>query len=184
MQQSPEEALKVFATYYDYDASYMEQMLAVSPAAFEKFAAIAALSQHCEAAPVSASFAARLVGVLTEDCGPCVQLVVRMARDAGMAADQVAAVLTADENAMSKETGLGYHFATAIVARSDERDLARTAVVEAWGEKAVIDLTFSLQIVRVYPMVKAGLGYDKTCQRVEVDGQPVEVVRHALHEAA
>ncbi len=184
MQQSPEEAIKTFAAYYDYDVSYMEQMLSVSPSAYEKFAAITALSQHCEAAPVSADYAAKLVGVLTEDCGPCVQLVVRMARDAGMAADQIAAVLTADESSMSKETGLGYRFATAVVARSDERDLARAAVVDAWGEKAVIDLTFAVQVVRVFPMVKAGLGYDKTCQRVDVEGRPVEVVHQVVYRAA
>ncbi|MEQ8651196.1 MAG: hypothetical protein RIC87_01895 [Kiloniellales bacterium] len=184
MQQSPEAAIQAFATHYDYDASYMEQMLRVSPAGFEKFQAISALSQHCEAAPVPAAFAARLVGVLTEDCGPCVQLVVRMAREAGMAADQITAVLRADESAMSKETALGYRFATAVVARNDARDLARAAIVSAWGEKAVIDLTFSLQVVRVFPMVKAGLGYDKTCQRVEVEGQTIEVVHQAVQAAA
>ncbi len=179
MQQSPEEALQVFATYYDYDVSFMQHMLEVSPAAFEKFAALTALSQHCEAAPVSASFAAKLFGALTEDCGPCVQLVVRMAREAGMPADQIAAVLTADEEAMSKETALGYRFATSVINRSDEQDLVRAAVVAAWGEKAVIDLTLGMQIGRVYPMVKTALGYAKTCQRVEVEGQPVDVVHKA-----
>jgi hypothetical protein len=45
----------------------------------------------------------------------------------------------------------------------------------AWGEKGVIDLTFSLQLGRMFPMVKAGLGFAKECRRVTVGDKAVDV---------
>jgi hypothetical protein len=45
--------------------------------------------------------------------------------------------------------------------------------------KGVIDLTLALQMGRVFPMVKAGLGYAKECRRVRVDGDHVDVVGQA-----
>ncbi len=175
----PRAAMKAFSEHYDYDVSYMERILALSPTAFEAFQQLAALSGHREAVPAVAHFTAKLVGVLTEDCGPCVQLVVKMAREGGMTAEQVTAVLTADEAAMDRETLLAYRFATAMASRSPEVDAARGAVAAAWGEAAVLDLTFGLQFSRVYPMIKLGLGFAKTCQRVEVDERPVDVVPRA-----
>ncbi len=178
-RQDPIQALRAFSEHYDYDVGYLEQILRVSPAAFENFWALTALSRHREAAPVDAAFAAKLVGALTEDCGPCLDLVIKMAREAGMEAEQVAAVLSAEEGAMSEATRLAYRFATAVAARGAAEDEARDAVAAAWGEAGVLDLTLSLQVGRLFPMVKAGLGYAKACRRVEVDGRPVRVVRHA-----
>jgi hypothetical protein len=43
----------------------------------------------------------------------------------------------------------------------------------------VIDLTLALQMGRMFPMVKAGLGYAKECRRVTVDGHHVDVVKQA-----
>jgi len=45
--------------------------------------------------------------------------------------------------------------------------------------KAAIDLTLALQLGRMFPMVKAGLGYAKECRRVSVDGRNIDVVRQA-----
>ena len=47
------------------------------------------------------------------------------------------------------------------------------------GRKGVVDLTLALQLGRMFPMVKAGLGYAKECRRVTVDGQNVDVVKQA-----
>ena len=55
----------------------------------------------------------------------------------------------------------------------------RDAVRAQWGQKGVIDLTLALQMGRMFPMVKAGLGYAKECRRVTVDGNNVDVVKQA-----
>ena len=171
--------LRAFAKRYGYDVSYLEMMLNCSPSAFFKFAPLMKAAAHREAVPVDASFAAKIVGALAEDCGPCTQLVVDMALEAGMPKDQIEAVLRRDPRAMNEATTLGFRFADAVVRRSSEDDEFRDAIRAQWGQKGVIDLTLALQMGRMFPMVKAGLGYAKECRRVTVGGNNVDVVKQA-----
>jgi hypothetical protein len=172
-------ALRAFAGRYGYDVSYLETLLNESPSAFFKFAPLMKASAHREVVPVEASFAAKITGGLAEDCGPCTQLVVDMALEAGMAKDQIEAVLRRDPRAMSDTTRLAFRFADAVVRRATEEDEFRDAVRAQWGQKGVIDLTLALQMGRMFPMIKAGLGYARECRRVTVDGHNVDVVKQA-----
>jgi hypothetical protein len=172
-------SLRAFAKRYGYDVSYLEMLLNESPAGFFKFAPLMKAAAHRETVPVEASFAAKIVGALAEDCGPCTQLVVDMALEAGMPKDQIEAVLRRDARAMNEATTLGFRFADAVVRRAAEEDEFRDAVKAQWGQKGVIDLTMALQLGRMFPMVKAGLGYAKECRRVTVSGHNVDVVKQA-----
>jgi hypothetical protein len=129
--------------------------------------------------PIDASFAAKLVGALAGDCGPCTQLCVDIALEAGMPNDQIEAVLRRDPQAMNSATVLGFRFADAVVRRSADDGEFRDAIRAQWEDKDVIDLTLALQMGRMFPMVKAGLGYAKECRRVCVDGRNVDVIRQA-----
>ena len=172
-------SLRAFARQFGYDVTYLEMLLNESPAAFFKFAPLMKAAAHREAVPVEASFAAKIVGALAEDCGPCTQLVVDMALQAGMAKDQIEAVLRRDVRAMNEATMLAFRFAEAVVHRSTDDEEFRDAVKAQWGQKGVIDLTMGLQLGRMFPMVKAGLGYAKECRRVSVNGPNVDVVKQA-----
>jgi hypothetical protein len=171
--------LRATTKRYGYDTSCLEMMLRESPSAFFKFAPVMKAAGHREVVPIDASFAAKLVGALAEDCGPCTQLCVDMALEAGRQKDQIEAVLRRDLRAMSRDTVLGFRFADAVVQRTADDDEYRDAVCAQWGEKGVIDLTLALQMGRMFPMVKAGLGYTKKCRRVIVDGHNVDVVKQA-----
>ena len=175
-----ERALNDFEAHYDYDVAYMRYMLAHAPAAYDTFAKLTDASAHREAAPLDVAFAAKLVGAVAEDCGPCVQLVADMAREAGVAPGQIEAVLTRDPAPMSDETALGFRFADAVVRAAPHEDEAREAVLAQWGEAGLIDLVLGLQLGRMYPMVKKGLGFGKTCKRIQVGGASVPVVKPVL----
>ena len=164
---------------YGYDTSYLDMMLKQSPSAFFKFASLVKAAGHREVVAVDASFAAKLVGALAEDCGPCTQLCVDMALEAGMPQDQIEAVLRRDPRAMNRATILGFRFADAVVRRSADDGECRDAIRAQWGDKGVIDLTMALQLGRMFPMVKAGLGYAKECRRVSLDGRNIDVIRQA-----
>lgn len=167
--------LRAFRKRYRYDTSYMDALLDASPSAFFKFANLTKAAQHRESAPIDAYFAAKIAGARAEDCGPCTQLVVDMALEAGMECNQIESVLCRDFEAMNDNTVLGFRFAEAVINRAPNEDELRDAVRTAWGDKGVIDLTFSLQLGRMFPMVKAGLGFAKECRRVTVGDKAVEV---------
>jgi hypothetical protein len=171
--------LRAFARRYGYDTSYLEMMLTESPTAFFKFAPVMKAAAHREVVPVEAAFAAKISGALAEDCGPCTQLTVDMALEAGMAKDQIEAVLRRDVGAMHEATALGFRFADAIVHHSADDEVRRDAVRTRWGEKGVIDLSMALQMGRLFPMVKLALGYAKECRRVTVAGDQVDVIKQA-----
>jgi hypothetical protein len=171
--------LKRMGARYDYDVSYMLAMLEHSPKAFFGFAKLFPLAQHRESAPKDAVIAAKLMGAMFEDCGPCTQLVVNFAREQRVDPAQVEAVLRRDVARMNDNVALAFRFADAVLNRLSSDDEVRDAVRAAWGEKGVIDLTLAMQVGRLFPMVKAGLGYAKECRRVEVGGRFVDVVKQA-----
>ena len=171
--------LKRMSARYHYDTSYIEMVLDETPEAFFKFARIFGIANYHKVVPVEALYAAKITGALHEDCGPCTQLVVDMALEAGMANDQIEAVLNGKCSAMNDATTFGYRFAKAVCERSTDENEVREAVRAEWGNEGVIELTFALQVGRIFPMVKAGLGFAKECRRVVVEGHNVDIVRQA-----
>jgi hypothetical protein len=176
--------LTAFEKTYGYDASYARELLDEDLDAFLAFARITGMGNYHKRAPESAIYAAKLVGTLAEDCGPCTQLNVTMALHAGVDGTQLAAVLANDEAAMSDDVKLAVRFARASLAHAPAADEHRDEIVKRWGKEGLYSLTFGLTAARVYPTVKYALGYGKACQRIVVDGTPVPVVRDEAMTAA
>lgn len=168
-----------FGKRYDYDVDYMLHMLDRTPEVMSGLNALSKLSSYRKKAPLNAHMAARLQGVLMEDCGPCVQLTVDMALEAGMARDEIEAVLTGDPAAMAEDTALGYRFASAILARSPDQDDVREAVRAAYGDEAVIEITLATQVSRFFPMIKTGLGYGKSCSMIVLGERKITMSKEA-----
>jgi lambda repressor-like predicted transcriptional regulator len=174
--------LAAFERAFDYDTSYMQELYDVSPRAFWKYSKIAALSQHREDVPKEAWHAAKIVAALAEDCGPCTQLAVTMAERAGVSSETLRAILTEDQRAMSPDAALGFAFAKAVLHRDlPESDRLRGEVESRWGKRAVVSLALVIAATRVFPAVKYGLGYGRTCSRVRVAGTDVSVVKEPTH---
>jgi hypothetical protein len=176
--------LAAFETRFGYDASYAHELLNEDLGAFLAFAKITSMGNYHKGAPAAAIFAAKLTGTLTEDCGPCTQLNVTMALQAGVDGRQLAAVLARDEAAMSDDVKLAVRFARTSLAHDPEADVHRDEIVKRWGKRGLYALTFGLTASRVYPTVKYALGYGKACSRIVVEGKPVPVVRDQAMTAA
>lgn len=174
--------LAAFERAFDYDVSYMREMLETSWAGFRRFSPIVELAAHREDIPVDAWSAATLVATLSEDCGPCTQLGVRMAEAAGVSPTVLRGVLLNDEKMMGSDVALAVRFTRATLAHDPTADELRERIVERWGERALLSLALGIAAVRVFPTVKYALGHGKTCSRVRVgniDTRPVAVARAA-----
>jgi hypothetical protein len=162
-----------FEKTFNYDASYMRHVLRVNPASLMKFA-FATRAYDAKAAPAEALIAAGLVGTLSEDCGPCVQVGVDIATSQGVDPRVLRAILAGDEAAMGETAALGYRFAKASLARDMEAcDPLRDEIVRRWGDKALVAIGLALVASRMYPTLKYALGYGKTCSKVVVAGENV-----------
>jgi hypothetical protein len=157
---------------WNYDASYMREVLATSPWTFLKFAVVTMVVPRRDA-PAEALAAAGLVGTLTEDCGPCTQISLDMAAKGGVKPQVLRAILAGDEAAMGENAALAYRFARASLERRlEEADALRDEVVRRWGQEGLVALALALTTARMYPTLKYALGHGKSCSRVTVAGDP------------
>ena len=168
--------LAAFENKYDYDMSYAREILAADTSAFLAFAKLGGIGAYRKDVPKNMYWAAKLTGTITEDCGPCTQLLVGMALEAGADAKVLKAVLAHDDAALPADALLGVTFARAALAHAPEADELREQIVKQHGQRAVIALAFAICSARLYPTLKYALGHGKACQRVVVAGTPVVVI--------
>jgi len=168
-----------FERAYDYDMSYARDLLEADLRAFLAFNRVMPLAKYRRDLPADAWFAAKIVGAMGEDCGPCTQLVVRMAEEAGVSADTLRAIVGRRPEQLLPDAQLAYRFAEAALAHSPEADPLREQVLQRWGERALVSLGFALVSARMFPTLKYALGHGKTCQRIEVGGRAQAVAQPA-----
>lgn len=156
-----------------YDVGYGKYLLGADLRALLAVGGLAGLSKYRKGVTRDAQFAVKLVGAMSEDCGPCSQLMVTLARREGVSADTLRAVITSNDAALSEEVRLAVRFARAAIAREPAADALRDQVVARWGKRGLISLAFGLVVSRAYPTLKCALGFGQSCQRLTVDGQPV-----------
>ena len=166
-------AIDKFERDWKYDASYMRDMIDVSPRAAWLFSRAAALGKFRRDIPLDPWFAAGITAVRHEDCGPCTQLGVAMAERAGVSPTVLRAVLADDPDAMPPDVALAWKFTRATLAHDAAADEYREAIVKRWGRLALVSLAFAITASRIYPTVKYALGHGQACMRVVVAGTPV-----------
>jgi hypothetical protein len=173
--------LDSFGKNFNYDTSYMREMYDVSPRAFFRFSKMLGISSYREDISKEAWYAAKLVATLTEDCGPCTQLVATMAEREGVSAIAIRSVLGSDAEQMPPDASLGYRFAHAVLRRDiTESDRLRGEITSRWGKKAVVSLAMAIASSRVYPAVKYALGHGHACTKVSLSGGEVNVHHEAV----
>jgi hypothetical protein len=159
-----------FERTWNYDASYMRDLLNLGSGALIKFGMVASLG-HRREAPAAAMAAAGIVGTLAEDCGPCTQISVDIATKGGVKPEILRAILAGDEAAMGPDAALAYRFAHASLERDMARaDPLRDEIIARWGDKALVAIGLALTTARMYPTLKYALGHGRTCSKVVVAG--------------
>jgi hypothetical protein len=166
-------ALNRFERDWDYDASYMHDIIDASPRAAWLFSRVTSLGRFRRDLPIDAWCAAGITAVRHEDCGPCTQLAVTMAERAGVDSAVLRAVLADAPDAMPAHVALAWNFTRATLAHDAAADEYRDAIVKRWGPRALVSLAFAITTARIYPTVKYALGHGKACTRVVVGGAPV-----------
>jgi len=164
-----------FERDWNYDASYLHDMIDVSPRAAWMFSRVAAMGQFRRDVSIEAWCAAGITAVRHEDCGPCTQLAVTMAERSGVSAEVLRAVLADNPAAMPPEVALVWRFTRATLTHDPLADEYREAIVDLWGRRALVSLAFAITAGRIYPTVKYALGHGKACMRVVVSGTPVSL---------
>jgi hypothetical protein len=171
--------LAAFEREFGYDLGYAREILDADLGAFLALARMQAMSTYAKDIPTDVACAVKLTGTVTEDCGPCTQLMVAYAARDRVDGRVIRAILAGDEASLSPEVVLAIHFARAVLARDPAADDLRDRIRARWGPRAVVALAFGLTVSRMYPTLKYSLGHGRACSRVLVDGAPAVVAHHA-----
>lgn len=169
--------IAAFERTWNYDASYIREMIDADPRAMMVFGKVQGLSQYRKDVPLAAYCAAGLVAVMAEDCGPCTQLGIDMAQREGVDAAILRAIVARDYAAMPEEVALAVRFTEATLRHAPEADELREEVLRRWGKRGLISLAFSMLSARVYPTLKYALGHGRACTRLVIGGEARLVLR-------
>jgi alkylhydroperoxidase family enzyme len=162
-----------FERQWNYDASYVHEMIDADPWAAWRFQRATFLGKYRKDVPPDALAAAAITAVRHEDCGPCTQLSVSMAEREGVDPAVLTAVLTERPEAMPPDVALAWRFARATLDHDPAADECREEIVRRWGRRALVSLTFAIVTARMYPTAKYAMGHGQACTRVMVGGAAV-----------
>jgi len=148
---------------------FLRDMLEHAPEATTKFFSFMPLANHGVAAEVDALTVARMVALRAEDCGPCLQIAVNVARATGVDPTLIQTVLDERPEDLPPLLQRVYAFTRAVVETSPEADALGAALSEELGRPALVELALAVATIRVYPTLKRGLGYARSCAKVTVE---------------
>jgi AhpD family alkylhydroperoxidase len=122
--------------------------------------------------------AAGLAAAMVEDCGPCVQIHVNLALKDKVDAQVLRALVAGELDKVPPHVATAFRYGDA-VSRGVMADELRDEIREAWGERGLIELAFTIATARFYPAVKRGMGYARTCERVVIEREETRAVKAA-----
>jgi hypothetical protein len=158
-----------FERHYHYDTQYLRTLFALSPGAFMRFRHVLANASFAQEVPAAALYTVKFLSIAREDCGPCAQLTLDQAREAGVSTDDLQALVAGDPDRLSFTALLAWNYAQAVLDHSPETARWCEAVVTRWGSPALASLALTLVTARSFPAMKQALGMaPASCQRLEV----------------
>jgi alkylhydroperoxidase family enzyme len=147
---------------------YCRFMVRASLRASLKFAKFLAVDEYRRVLPPGPCYVARIVAVRDEDCGTCVQIAVNQAKNAGVPAEQLRAVLDGDLDRLPAELRDAYCFAEAVVTRNDQEDALRERIRLRYGDEGLVEMALAIASCRTFPITKRALGYAVSCSDVAI----------------
>ena len=172
-----------FERTWGYDASYLRDVLDADPRALLAFSKVTGIGTYHKGVPLPAYCAAGIVGVMSEDCGPCTQLGINMAQRAGVDPAILRAVVARDPHGMPQDVALAVRFAETSLRHAPEADDLREEVLRRFGKRGLVSLAFAMTAARLYPTLKYAMGRGRACMRVTIGGETRPVLRELIRAA-
>ena len=111
---------------------------------------------------------ARIAAFKTEDCGPCLQLSVNFALWSGMQKVVVKNAVQSPDS-LSHDLKLIHDYSYKVATNAPDVEEFRQKVEMKYGRDVMIELAIAIATCRVYPAVKRGMGYAKSCSIMDFD---------------
>ncbi|PQO27790.1 hypothetical protein [Blastopirellula marina] len=166
--QQTKTQLEAFGQKYDYDIGYMVQLLEDSPRAFEAFAAAQAMGRAYHKLPLEAAYVARVTAMKTDDCGPCLNLGLKMGVEEGIDRELLSNTVKAPDKLPAPLKDIHDHTVAALLNEGDDADRMER-IRQQYGIEAFAELAVIITGCRIYPTLKRAMGMAAYCEVVQFD---------------
>ena len=159
--------IRGFERHYGYDAGYLADTVDADARGGLKLMLASTFLAHRFAAPTEAYFAAKVRSAMRADCGPCLELTVKMAEEAGIVPADLLPVLGHGD--ARGDIALAIRFADAVIDNAEELVEIVDETRRRFGERAMPGLAAAVVAGQFYPLYKRGMGHAATCRPVVRD---------------
>ena len=159
--------LSGFAKNYDYDVGYLEQLAETSPGAFYSYLLCTPLATYRKRAPENIYLIAKLVATKHFDCGPCLRLVINMAREAEIDDRLIHSALLGMEDGLPEDLVIARRYALAVTEQDVTSLMSlEEKIVQRWGEGALNEMAVAVAFAAFFPILRRGMGHAHSCEPV------------------
>ena len=144
---------------------YLRYAAEHDPGGVVKFALLQPATGHRRVLPADVYHAARIAATQEADCGTCVQVEVNAAREAGVDAETIRALLAGEPSGPLADA---VTFARMTV-RGEDPEAPRQRLRKRFGDRGVVEVALAVTTAQVYPTMKRALGFATACALVEVE---------------
>jgi hypothetical protein len=151
---------------------YLRFILRASVRAFLAFARLTGVSRYHRALPLGPFHAVRITAARFEDCGPCVQTTVNVAKKDGLGPEILRALVAGRPEDLPEELADTLRFVDKVLRKTyDEGELREKirARYGARGDEALCEIALVLSSARAFPVTKRVLGYATSCAAAQID---------------
>ena len=147
---------------------YVRHIAKVSLPALNAFGMSRELLRYRRKASASLIHIARIGAVQQEDCGPCLQIVVNLAKKEKTPVEHIRAAVDRKPDALPDDLAEVYRFAAAVASGDSDQSSARDRIRRRHGEEVLVELAMAIASSRLIPTLKRGLGYAESCRMTGV----------------
>lgn len=162
------EMLEGFQNHYNYDITYMKEMLKANPKAFEVFQNFLPMASFKEKASAQIVFVAKLTSMKNEDCGKCLQLNVDMALEAGVNKDIVKEVVFNEGQNLPKELKDIYDFSLLISKNEQVPSFLYDKINEKYSKDVLTEIALAIASAKVFPAIKRVFDDFHSCSVIQL----------------
>ncbi len=154
--------LRQFGAHYDYDITYLQEILDGSPEGFTHFQGVMGMSALGSSAPAEARFVAKVAAYAVVDCGPCLELSLKMGREAGVA-DAILRAARLDGEGLEPDLKQVHGYAAQVAAGGTPAEATVVALRERYGSAGLVEIALNVASALVFPALKRALGHAQSC---------------------
>jgi len=162
------EMLEGFQSHYNYDTTYMKDMLKFAPSAYEKFEAFLPMASHVNETPKDVIYVSKIASMQNEDCSACLQLNVDMAIEAGVSKEVISEVVFNEGKNLSQDLKDVYDFTIAVARNIQVSDELYAKMNASYSKEIMMEIALGIASTKVFPAIKRVLKDDVSCSLIQV----------------